>query len=258
MLGDGSVVEAKCVVFAMGPWTTLLDEWLGLNTPMVGIKSSSLSFYPDDTKSSSSSSSSSDASPEEDTQVASPQPTVVAPAVLFCNEDSNGCHLEVYPRPDNQVYLCGLSGSPHLTSEEVLAMSADQVKPEMDRVDKGCESFRRMTVPWMANGATLDNVTAQACLRPCTSDSLPMMGKLKLLHGRMGRRRGQSRVVEATAEESNAVGGTPPEMYVAAGHNCWGILWGPVCGQAMAELILDGHSSTLDLGPFDPHRFEWD
>ena len=26
--------------------------------------------------------------------------------------------------------------------------------------------------------------------------------------------------------------------YVSTGHNCWGILWAPVCGAAMAELVM--------------------
>lgn len=39
------------------------------------------------------------------------------------------------------------------------------------------------------------------------------------------------------------------------GHNCWGILWAPVTGKAMTELILDGVAHTVDLDPFDPGRF---
>ena len=35
----------------------------------------------------------------------------------------------------------------------------------------------------------------------------------------------------------------------------WGILWAPVSGKAMSELILDGKSSCVDLTAFDPCRF---
>jgi len=38
-------------------------------------------------------------------------------------------------------------------------------------------------------------------------------------------------------------------------HNCWGIAWAPSCGLAMAELILDGESKSVDLRYFNPSRF---
>lgn len=33
------------------------------------------------------------------------------PRALFCAEDDNGCHLEVYPRNNGDVYVCGCGGS---------------------------------------------------------------------------------------------------------------------------------------------------
>mmetsp|Transcript_18202 Transcript_18202/g.25315 ORF Transcript_18202/g.25315 Transcript_18202/m.25315 type:complete len:84 (+) Transcript_18202:1360-1611(+) len=68
----------------------------------------------------------------------------------------------------------------------------------------------------------------QACMRPCTDDGLPMMGKI--------------------CGSENA--------FIATGHNCWGILWGPITGLAMSELVLDGKAKALDLHPFSPHRFQ--
>ncbi|CAM8946908.1 unnamed protein product [Rhodiola kirilowii] len=38
-------------------------------------------------------------------------------------------------------------------------------------------------------------------------------------------------------------------------HSCWGILNGPATGAAMAELIIDGKSSIVDLSAFSPSRF---
>ena len=75
-------------------------------------------------------------------------------------------------------------------------------------------------------GARQPDIT-QACLRPCPSDAMPIMG---------------------------AVPGTA-NAFVCAGHNCWGILWGPASGRAMAELVLDGQCTFLDLQPFSPARF---
>ena len=42
---------------------------------------------------------------------------------------------------------------------------------------------------------------------------------------------------------------------MSAGHNCWGILWAPVSGKAMSELLLDGKAACVDLKAFSPARF---
>ncbi len=67
----------------------------------------------------------------------------------------------------------------------------------------------------------------QACMRPCTSDGLPVMG---------------------------AIPGVPG-AFISTGHNCWGILWAPASGLAMAQLIATGCCDALDLTPFAPDRF---
>ena len=68
----------------------------------------------------------------------------------------------------------------------------------------------------------------QACMRPCPSDGLPVMGVVPRVEG----------------------------AYISCGHNCWGILWAPASGLAMAELIATGESSTIDLKSFSPERFD--
>ena len=64
-------------------------------------------------------------------------------------------------------------------------------------------------------------------MRPCTPDALPVMGKIPSVEG----------------------------AYISCGHNCWGILWAPVCGLAMAELVADGVCTVVDLSSFDPARY---
>ena len=34
-----------------------------------------------------------------------------------------------------------------------------------------------------------------------------------------------------------------------------GIAWSPAAGKAISELVLDGHSRSVDLRPFDPARY---
>lgn len=51
-----------------------------------------------------------------------------------------------------------------------------------------------------------------------------------------------------------AVPGTPG-AFVATGGGCWGILMGPAIGLGVAELMLDGEATSVDLRPFSPARF---
>jgi glycine/D-amino acid oxidase-like deaminating enzyme len=64
-------------------------------------------------------------------------------------------------------------------------------------------------------------------MRPCAPDALPVMGEVPGVDG----------------------------AFISAGHNCWGILWAPASGLAMAELLMTGVSTTIDLTPFNPARF---
>lgn len=77
-VGD-AVIPCDAVVCAMGAWSVLLEDWIGAETgltvPLEGVYSSSIVF---------------EGSPE----------VAEEPCALFCAEDSNACHLEVYPRVD--------------------------------------------------------------------------------------------------------------------------------------------------------------
>ena len=65
-----------------------------------------------------------------------------------------------------------------------------------------------------------------ACYRPVTGDGLPLIG---------------------------AVPGSPG-CYVATGHRVWGCLNVSATGEAMAELVLDGAATTVNLSPLEPGR----
>lgn len=70
-------------------------------------------------------------------------------------------------------------------------------------------------------------VAEQACFLPCSDDGLPVIGEVPGVE----------------------------RCYVGTGHSCWGILNGPATGAALAELILEGRATTVDLKPFSPARF---
>ena len=149
----------------------------------------------------------------------------VEPFALFCGEDYRfGTHLEVYPRNSGEVYLCGIGGSEYVTDERLRAgeFPPGEVHADPARVKAATDSFSTMS----KRLAGEPDVT-QACMRPCPPDAMPYMGAVPGVSG----------------------------AYMSAGHNCWGILWAPVSGLAMSQLLVDGKSSVVDLRPFDPARF---
>jgi len=62
---------------------------------------------------------------------------------------------------------------------------------------------------------------------------------------------------EMTPDAHPLIGRVPPlrNAYVLAGFSGHGFMHGPVAGKLLAELLLDGHTTTLDISPLDPARF---
>ena len=100
--------------------------------------------------------------------------------------------------------------------------SADLIDADPSRVQAAWDSFKSMS-PSIGSSPP---ILTQACMRPCAPDALPLLGKLPNVE--------------------NAI--------VASAHNCWGILWAPITGQIVSELIMDGESSC-NLEYFSPGRF---
>jgi glycine/D-amino acid oxidase-like deaminating enzyme len=143
----------------------------------------------------------------------------VSPHALFVEceaADGSVDSPEVFPRPDGTVYVCGLS------SEAPLPADPAGVLP-----DSGAhERLRAMTGTFAPALAHAEVVAAQACYRPLTRDGLPLIGRVRGLDG----------------------------AYVATGHSVWGMLNAPATGEAMAELILEGGTRSVDIRAFDPAR----
>jgi hypothetical protein len=169
--------------------------------------------------------------------------------------------VEVYPRPDGTIYICGIGGSDYITTSELQESAfLDECLPKSDRVEAASSAFRMMSNSYAKKGVLshsqackcridatfiyqddihrtrmiikLDfrmHVHSFSCegMRPCPPDALPYMGKITGWSG----------------------------AYINAGHNCWGIAWAPACGKAIAELVLEGASRSVNLKPFDPARF---
>ena len=140
-----------------------------------------------------------------------------AEALFLEQRDAGGTSSpEVFPRSDGTTYVCGLS------SQSPLPVDPAEVAPDPGAIERLQEICTDLS-PVLARSAVL---ARQACFRPVTRDGLPLIGQIKGVKG----------------------------AYVATGHSVWGILNAPATGEAMAELILDGETTTVDLTAFNPGR----
>jgi glycine/D-amino acid oxidase-like deaminating enzyme len=188
---DGELLPAAIVVVAMGPWSGMAADWLPL-PPVTGLKGHSI--------------------------IVRPATAIPAQALFVDYATATGewFELEVYPRPDGEVYLCSLSETVPLPDRP------EQVQP---RPEAG-PLLHQMAATLSSALQGLPVHRLQACYRPITADGLPLLGRVPGVHG----------------------------AYIATGHSCWGILNAPASGLAMAELIVDGQAHSVDLTPFDPQR----
>lgn len=151
------------------------------------------------------------------------EPDAITPHALFLSyypaQGGKPMDPEVYPRPSGEVYLCGLS------SEVEVPEDPEQIVGDPESLEVLKRVASTVSSHLVEGEARLK--AEQACFLPCTDDSVPVIGEIPGVKG----------------------------CYVATGHNCWGILNGPATGAAMAELIVDGQSTIVDLARFSPARF---
>jgi len=143
---------------------------------------------------------------------------VPADALFLEYQEESGAivSVEVFPRGDGSTHITAFS------NEAPLPLEPAAVTPDPSEIDRLQAICGRLS-PVLRS----ERITArQACFRPVTQDGLPLIGKVPQGDG----------------------------AYVATGHSVWGILNGPATGEALAELIAEGVSPTLDLTPFDPGR----
>ncbi|MBN9089905.1 MAG: FAD-binding oxidoreductase [Reyranella sp.] len=125
---------------------------------------------------------------------------------------------EVFARADGTVWACAIS------STGALPIDPAQVAPD-DGAPARLEALCRRLSPVLAAAPV---VARQACFRPVAEDGVPLIGRVPGVDG----------------------------AYVATAHSVWGMLNAPATGEAMAELILDGGASHVDLTAFAPDRLK--
>ena len=152
--------------------------------------------------------------------VLAPRSPVPAQALFVEYESASGERTspEIVARADGEVWACGRSSDDPLPVDPA-EVTVDEAK---------CREIARICA---ALSSRLDGarvLRTQACYRPICADAMPLLGAVPDV----------------------------PGAFLATGHNCWGMLNAPASGRAMAELLCDGASSSIDLSPFDPARLE--
>ena len=152
--------------------------------------------------------------------VLAPRAPVPAQALFVEYESASGERTspEIIARADGEVWACGLSSDDPLPIDPA-DVTVDETK---------CGEIARICAALSSRLDGADVLRTQACYRPICADAMPLLGAIPDV----------------------------PGAYVATGHNCWGMLNAPASGRAMAELLCDGASSSVDLAPFDPARLE--
>ena len=71
-----------------------------------------------------------------------------------------------------------------------------------------------------------------------------------------GIRTRQAGLYEMTPDAHPIIGSTPVDgFYLLTGFSGHGFMQGPVCGKLMAEILIDGDASTVDISMLDYNRF---
>ena len=200
---EEAVLDCDAMVIAMGPWSSRAAEqaWFpaaadGLPTETASSKYTSLVLEA-----------ASDAT------------------AVFTSSD---LHVELYPRPDGTVYVCGcpddstalpddpLEIAPRATSVKAIATVAAAYSSELEEAAASA-------------GALESGEGGQACYLPGGSmDGRPIIGPIPSSKG---------------------------TAFACFGHGCWGILNGPASGRATADLVATGKTDVVpDISAFHPGR----
>ncbi|KAI3332037.1 FAD dependent oxidoreductase [Xylariaceae sp. AK1471] len=187
-------VLATDVIVAAGPWTSrILSE-----APIIGEKSHSVVVQPN---------------------------KEISSTILFfdpghIDPDDKENHLEIYPRPDGTVYMCGRTK---------YGLELPATTDEVDVDPQRCQEIMNcvnLISPDLGKSQVLKR---QACYRPMVNVQ--------------GRDPGLGPLLGPTGIEG---------LLVAAGHNEWGIQNSPITGKVLSELIFDGKAISADIRELDP------
>jgi len=145
---ESEIIAGDAVVIAMGPWSAIAANWLGL-AGVSGQKGHSLVY---------------------ETRESLP------PHALFLEyRDATGIvhEPEVLPRVDGTVYVCGSSNNDALPNDPA------EVSPDPGAI----QCLEAMCARMLPSFRASDVIARQACYRPMTPDGLPLLGPVSGING---------------------------------------------------------------------------
>lgn len=254
LLRDGSTIsldDDEELVIAMGPWSSRIEDWLDVPLPLDGVVSTSLVWRGIE---------------EEYASPLSLSSASLFAKALFCSDDDQGCHLEIFPRvhatttngntknstvSSSSIYVSGCGGSEVwipavFRSPETSPDPTKDSPPNRSRAAAAQKSLRQQSLlaqhlPHSVKNRSPDVI--QACIRPTTPDGMPVVGKLPGYQN----------------------------VYICSGGGPWGITWGPLMGFCLAKQILCNRANTnkdtngdeqedsdlpVRTSPLQPSRFD--
>eukprot|EP00756_Hemistasia_phaeocysticola_P043692 Hpha_TRINITY_DN17271_c0_g1::TRINITY_DN17271_c0_g1_i1::g.17804::m.17804 len=185
-LRGGEKLPATAFVSAVGVWSHQLDAWF----PGRG--------FPTDTRA------------QKYTSVLVRPKADVPPEAVFTSTSE---HVEIYPRPDGEVYVCGCPEDCPLPDDP------EEILPEVGKV----AAVKRVAVSVSSCLDEEEGASAQSCFLPGWKSGLPAIGPVRDIQG----------------------------AFIGAGLTCWGILNGPATGLCLAQMVT-GEPTAVDCSPFDP------
>lgn len=153
---DGQVVEADCVVLAMGPWLSKARAWLGEGVPvMYGQKCHSICIPGD----------------------VSPQACFVEFTSRKTEPAGNvNPSYEVYPRPDGEIYVHGVD-------EHYRLLSESESRPDAIEPTAGSCAYLQQVTSYLSPRLAAAAPREQACHMPVLADGMPCIGPVQGVRG---------------------------------------------------------------------------
>jgi len=164
-----------------------------------------------------------------------PKKPINDPQVYFIPIEKDGDPaVEIYPRPDGTVYICSMASPEPFPRDEVEKL------PFVSPTDQFYLERQQKIVKELSENGLNDSeileIHEATYLPVPPKNYLPVIGKLKEIKG----------LREKNVPSSG--------VYIASGHNYWGIMTATGTGLALAELIILGKSEQIDIRGLNPLR----
>ncbi|KAJ9448970.1 putative oxidoreductase C1F5.03c [Diplonema papillatum] len=202
-LTTGDLIACDSVVSCLGAWSFRLREWL---PESVGEKLKMPTRTWD----------------ERHTAIVF-ENAVMPPQAVF-----TAAGPELYPRPYDQLYVCGDDKGARKNGD------SDSIPDDPLTITPTAESTQELFELAAGHLTLSDQTKGQPKVIRSTSCYLPLF-----------------------AGGAPTIGPLPgvPNLFVAAGHSCWGILNGPATGKMLAQLVHSGTTDVVqDPKPFHPDK----